>query len=522
VLEEERKMLTFARRGRGTCHSLGDGREHVFTGKKPTADQRKAVEHVLSCTDRVILIRGAAGVGKTFMMRNAVAGIEGNGTKVFTFAPSSEASRGVLRGEGFADADTVARLLVDQEMQERVRGQVIWVDEAGLLGAKATADLFRLAEEADARVILSGDRYQHGSVERGSPLRLLETEAGLVPAEIREIQRQKGNYKQAVEALSEGRTVDGFQQLDNMGWIKESPDTERYKAMAGEYVAAVAEGTTALVVSPTHLEGDKITAEIRSELRRLGKLETGERSFLSLQNANLTEGERADLPSYQPGDVIAFHQNAKGFEKGERLTLAAVAEGEKAGELNVPVSEAKRFQAFHAGSIDLAPGDLVRITQNGKGVDGRRLNNGATYTVRGFDANGDIVLSGGHTVAKDFGHLAYGYTVTSHAAQGRSVERVIVGQSSWSFPASSREQFYVSASRGQEQLTVYTDDKEALLEAIDHSDDRLTATELTTGRDHRGRASGLARMSRSADAQRQSRQPQRPRHPEREEVGHDR
>ena len=62
------------------------------------------------------------------------------------------------------------------------------------------AQVFDLAEKLDARVILSGDRRQHGSVERGAALRLLEEEAGLVPAEIKDIQRQKGDYKQAVSA----------------------------------------------------------------------------------------------------------------------------------------------------------------------------------------------------------------------------------------------------------------------------------------------------------------------------------
>ncbi|MBC7853467.1 MAG: hypothetical protein IAF94_08530, partial [Pirellulaceae bacterium] len=50
--------------------------------------------------------------------------------------------------------------------------------------------------------------------------------------------------------------------------------------------------------------------------------------------------------------------------------------------------------------------------------------------------------------------------------------------SSDSFPASSREQFYVSASRARESVTVYTDDKEALREAISHSDERLSAMDL--------------------------------------------
>ena len=49
-------------------------------------------------------------------------------------APSAEASRGVLRNEGFANADTVARFLLDERLQESVRGGVLWIDVPGCSG----------------------------------------------------------------------------------------------------------------------------------------------------------------------------------------------------------------------------------------------------------------------------------------------------------------------------------------------------------------------------------------------------
>lgn len=73
---------------------------------------------------------------------------------------------------------------------------------------------------------------------------------------------------------------------------------------------------------------------------------------------------------------------------------------------------------------------------------------------------------------------APGYVVTSHASQGKTVDRVFVAQGRVSFPASSREQFYVSASRAREQVSIYTEDKEELLDAVSRSDERLTATDL--------------------------------------------
>jgi conjugative relaxase-like TrwC/TraI family protein len=478
VLAEERHVVEFAKKGRGACDPLVRGpltldRDWQDTDLKD--EQKRAVLHIAGSRDRVILLRGAGGVGKTRMMREAAAMIEAAGTKVLAFAPSADASRQVLRSEGFKDADTVARLLVDENLQRQASGQLLLIDEAGLLGMRTMEQLFALADRIDARVLLSGDRRQHGSVERGAALRLLEEEAGLKPAELKQNRRQETtDYRLAVNAISEGRIGDGFKRIDDLGWIREIPDGDRDRQLAADYVESVAKGRTALAISPTHAEGDRITGEIRRLLREKKKLGIEERTFQVLTPANLTEAERGDVINYLPGDVLQFHQNAKGFTRGQRVVVDDAK--------TLPLDQAARFQAFHSRSLTLAAGDLVRITHNGFAADGKhRLNNGSLYRIKRFDARGNIVLENGWTVGRDFGHLAYGYVVTSHASQGKSVQDVFLGQSSQSFPASSREQWYVSVSRGKERLIVYTDDKKALQEVVAESDDRLSATEFING-----------------------------------------
>lgn len=470
VLREEERMIAFAKEGRGTCLALGDPKRE-FTRAWLNDEQKNAVRHILSSKDRVVVMRGAAGVGKTSLMQEAVEGIRAGGHEAFAFAPSADASRGVLRAEGFADAETVARLLKDEKLQEQIRGQVIWIDEAGLLGSKSMREVFDLAGKLNARVILSGDRKQHASVERGSPLRQLEQEAGIVPAEVREIQRQKGQYKEAIKLLSEGKVREGFDRLDELGWVREIAEEDRYLRLAADYVGAVESGKTAIVVSPTHREKDLVIQEIRTTLRAMETLGNEEREFTTLCNARLTEAERADPVRFSPGQVIQYVQNAKGHRKGERIAVT--------GKETLPLDQANQFQVFNTRVLRLAAGDVIRITHNGKTMDDKHaLNNGALYRVRGFDGEGNIVLGNGWTIDRNFGHLDYGYVVTSHTAQGKTVDRVFIGQSNLSSPAASREQFYVSASRGRESVTVYTDDRKALREAIDYSDDRVTATEL--------------------------------------------
>lgn len=490
VLAEENRMIAFARDGRGKCRPLGTG-PTVIQREWLNEEQKQVVRHVLESPDRVMLVRGAAGTGKTTTMKEAVERIEAGGTHVHTFAPSAEASRGVLRTEGFRDADTVARLLIDRELQSEVAGGVIWIDEAGLLGSRTMGQVFDLADKEDCRVVLSGDRRQHGSVERGAALRLLEEEAGIRPAEIREIHRQSGDYKAAVRALSEGRTEDGFRQLDKLGWIRELNDGERYAAMARDYVATLEEGKTALVVSPTHFEAARITAGIRKRLKDKGIVKGEGRRIETLENANLTEADRAEATSYNSGDVLVFHQNARGYRRGQRVV---------AGARPLPLEHAAKFQVFHPGTLEVAAGDTLRITHGGTTADGEhRLNNGTTYTVKGFTKDGDIRLTNGWTIAQDYGHLAYGYVSTSHASQGKNVKRVFIGQSADSLPASSMQQFYVSVSRGREGATIYTDDKAGLLEAVRHSDERLAATDLFKQPSVRERAVELQREAQERE-----------------------
>jgi ATP-dependent exoDNAse (exonuclease V) alpha subunit len=376
---------------------------------------------------------------------------------------------------------------------------LVWVDEAGLIGTKTMGELFSLADKLDCRILLRGDARQHGSVSRGDTLRMLEREAGVVPAEVKEIKRQAGEYKEAVELLSEGRTAEGFDRLDRLGWIRELPFDERYQRMADEYVAAVSAGKTCLVIAPTHREGELIDARIRATLKEKGKLGKQDRSFRVLQNANLTEAERGDALNYRPGDVLQFHQNAKGYPAGSRV---------EAGAEPLPLEHAARFTVFHPRELRLAKGDWIKISNNGYTADRKhRLNNGSLYRIRRFDRNGDVVLENHWKISSDFGHIDYGYALTSHSSQGRTVDRVLVGQSAMSYAASSREQFYVSCSRGRESVTVYCDDKQALKEAVAQSDERVTATELI----RHARAREVVHLHRRQAETERGREPQRER-----------
>src|SRR5581483_11718408 len=235
----------------------------------------------------------------------------------------------------------------------------ILVDEASQLGTRDMLQVFEAAERLGARVLLVGDKRQHRSVTAGEPLRLLEERAGLPVAEVTDILRQQGNYKKAAGLLSEGRTEEAFEELDKLGWIKQVPDGDRDKQLAAAYLAAVAEKKrggkykSALVVSPTHAEADRITAAIRDGLKADGKLR-GERVINTWVPTHLTAAQKTDPVEYEPGYLLQFHQNAKGYQKGSRLVVDEGAEP--------PIRLAERFEVYRPAQLALAAGDRVRIT----------------------------------------------------------------------------------------------------------------------------------------------------------------
>src|SRR5438034_11843189 len=118
------------------------------------------------------------------------------------------------------------------------------------------------------------------------------------------------------------------------------------------------------------------------------------------------------------------------------------------------------------------------LFRSGFTKDRRRLNNGDLKQVKGFTRDGDIKLGNGWVIPKDFGHLTHGYCLTSYSAQSKGVDCVFIAESSESFRAADREQFYVSASRFKEALTIYTDDKRQLLAAVSKYAERPSATDL--------------------------------------------
>nr|WP_321485598.1 MobF family relaxase [uncultured Draconibacterium sp.] len=497
VHAEEKRMIELARQTKGKFIPVDRHADNKsFESLNP--EQSRAVRHVLKSVDGITIIRGGAGTGKTTLMKQAFEAIEDKGLNVYAFAPSSEAARDVLRSEGFDNADTVAKLLLDKTTQEQTKGQVIWIDEAGLLSSKDMVSVLELAKNNNARLVLSGDTRQHSSVRRGDALRILRDVGDIKVAGVSRIYRQKTQeYKDAVADISQGKIEQGFERLNKLGSIKEKAPYEVTDELVKDYLECRDMGKSALIIAPTHAQGEEVSDKIRQGLKERGTLDKKERPYTRLKNKNLTNAEKRDVRKFNVGDVVQFHQNVKGVKKGAKLEVCGITQSgvelknDDDTTLSLPVARPEVFDVYTAHELNVSKGDTIRITKNGFDKNRTRLDNGKVLMVKGFDRGGNIkAVSVGNVAGKEilldknYGNINHGYVMTSHASQGKTVDRVFIAQPSATFPASNAKQFYVSVSRGREEVKIYTDSKDDLLDHIAISGDRLSATELSKRHTH--------------------------------------
>lgn len=500
VQREEERMLSYARETLGLCEPILSPSEPLPESRSEQSrpeDWDAAARAILSSRDRVIMMNGKTGAGKTTVIQTVADAIEGQGGAIFAFAPSTMASRVNQVKAGFDGAETLAKLFADPVLQERLRKQVIWLDEAGMVGSKDTVQLFELAETLDARVIMTGDVNQHQAVSRGDAMRVLQEYGQIEPVRLNIVRRQsEENYRLAVDDLNEGRIEQGFARLVGMGSVKEIDDhEERYRSLAKDYgTYRVDRGKSVVVIAPTHYERRLANGSIREELKERGVISSvEERRFKKWESAGFQESQKADHVFYEIGQKVKFHKSAPGITTGTSGSVAQISDGTvwiDRGEgdwTRLPLEHADRFDVFDETEIDLAVGDEVLITKNGMAksttAKGRKhaLVNGRTHTLTGFTEEGDLLLNNGFIVDQNYASLDYGYGVTSHRSQSLGEDVALVAESESSFAAAGMAQFLVSVSRGKEAVRIYTDDEVGLSEAVKRSSVRLSATELLEG-----------------------------------------
>ncbi len=460
-------------------------------------DQRDALQHLLCSPDRFTGMRGLAGTGKSTTLRELDRACRQAGSEPLFCAPTGSAAE-VLSKDGLP-AITLQRLLVDPEQQSRMAHGVVVLDEAGAVGLADMQRLFDLAAEHNARVILSGDTGQHAPVAQGDALRLLEAHSRYSFAELSRIRRQQNDdYRQAVELAARQQPEEAFARLDALGAISEAADGHLQREAAAAYAASVRDGRSALLVAPTWNEIDALTDHVRQQLKAAGIIKVGDSAdgadggeiTRSVHDSlSWTEAQKRNAANFQPGHVLVFHQRSGSFAKHEAVTVVeargrmlrvqradgSIATMRPRGGNRTTRSVRSVFDVCEQRELAIAPGERLLLQAN----DARHgLINGQLVEVRSIDRD-TITLADGRILPADYRQFTHGYAVTSHAAQGKTVEDVFLVASSRSLAAINRQQFYVSISRGRQRCRIFTDDRELLRDRLRKSAKRTAALELS-------------------------------------------
>jgi conjugative relaxase-like TrwC/TraI family protein len=437
-------------------------------------DQQRAIYHVLRTSDRITGLRGLAGTGKTTALRELVTACNEAKIKPLFCAPTAAATD-VLRKEGFEAKTLQSLLLTKPKLDER---RIVVLDEAGAVGMDDMKRLFDLAR--DARIVLSGDTGQHTSVARGDALRILEQHSDFKSGQLTRIRRQrKAEYRKAVELAAQKRTVESFAQLERMDAVVESSKDDLHDKAAQAYLKALVHNQSALLVAPTWNEIESVTDKIRAALKTSGLLTGEEKEFQVFDSLSWTEAQKRDTRQYRPGMAIHFHRRGHGFEKDETVQVVAVENDSLKvqhadGSENIfPLGAGITCDVGEKRKLKIAAGDRLLLQANLQ----KRFVNGELVEVLAVQGD-SVVLSDGREIPQNYRTFTHGYAVTSHAAQGKTVDEVLVVASSRSLPAINQQQFYVSISRGRDACRVFTDDAEMLRSHVTRSSARLAAVEI--------------------------------------------
>ncbi|MFN3217907.1 MAG: MobF family relaxase [Acidimicrobiales bacterium] len=369
ILAQEERLLAWAERrmaDTGADSAAAATRSRVGL-TVPQAETAAAV----AGTGDLVLVVGPAGTGKTTAMAPAVDQLLAEGRVVFGVAPSAAAAE-VLGAETGIGADTVDKLLFEHSRKRPPdhrynlpSGSTVIVDEAGMVGTDRLDQLAALSDAKGWRVALVGDPMQFSAVGRG------------------------GMFNHLID-------THGAIELDQVHRF-----SHRWEAEASLRLRA----------------GDVSVAE---EYERHGRLHGGtgtrmERDALDAWQAARQRGESVVLAA-PTNDTVA------------RLNHAAQQRRLNMGDLDA------RGRTVDAGGYRFFGGDEIVTRRNHRQLHtdrGLMIANRDQWVIDVVHRNGDLTVNGHNGTVRlpdDYvkEHVELGYAQTSHATQGRTVDRSIL------------------------------------------------------------------------------------------------
>lgn len=497
MLQAERSNIEFMKNGQAVVTpimSADNARSHAAEQNRLNPAQRRVVEEVLSTTDRVHGLQGYAGSGKTESLRTIRAGAEAEGFAVEGFAPTNRATK-QLRDAGI-NAETLQQFLArgatGESAGDPASRHLYMVDESSLTSTKQMQAFMEKLGPQD-RVLLIGDIRQHQGVDAGKPFEQLQAE-GMRTSQLDQIMRQKEQPEllRAVELLSQNRTVDGVQLLQEQGRVQEYAERpERIAAIARAYVT---QPENTLVISPDNASRMELNQAIRAELRGVDGLRGPDREFAVLiPRSDLTSADRVWAAQYQPGDVLQYTRGSKelGLEPYSYATVRAVdtklnqitVDREDGAQVSYDPKRLQGITAYREVTREFAEGDRIQFTTNNREMQIANRQLGIIENICPHEMTVRVEGQTPRSVTFDpqqMRHFDHGYTVTSHSSQGLTADRVLINVEVSEHRDLINQRFaYVAVSRAAHDVQLYTDNASRLTKDLSRDVSKTAALEPT-------------------------------------------
>ena len=267
-------------------------------------EQALALGHVTRARDLAVVV-GYAGTGKSTMLGVARAAWEAEGYRVRGAALSGIAAEGLEGGSGIASRTIASLELAWSKGHELLaRGDVLVVDEAGLIGSRQMERVLGHARDAGAKVVLVGDPEQLQAIEAGAAFRAIAERVGV--AEITTVRRQRADWQQAAtRELATGRTAEALDRYEQAGAVREHATLDDAKAaLLAAWDAERRARPDDSRIMPAHTRADVRDLNERARALREAAHETYWGHTVPTEN-----GER----HFGIGDEVLFGRNDRGL-----------------------------------------------------------------------------------------------------------------------------------------------------------------------------------------------------------------
>ena len=234
-----REMVEIERGMAASADALSEARGHGVEARHAEAalssrpflseEQREAVRHVTGDA-RIAAVVGLAGAGKSTMLSAAREAWEGQGYHVHGAALAGKAAEGLEESSGIA-----SRTLASWEFGwqngrgELAKGDVLVIDEAGMVSSRQLARFVGEAERAGVKIVLVGDPEQLQPIQAGAAFRAIAERVGF--AELEGVRRQGEEWQRAASvAFARHRTEEGLSAYAERGAVRLAETREEARA----------------------------------------------------------------------------------------------------------------------------------------------------------------------------------------------------------------------------------------------------------------------------------------------------